>query len=193
MDVVEKERAVMEESGGGVTLCGGEPLMHTDDLCDILDELGKRHIHRTVDTTLFASEEQVRRVAERCELMLVDLKTMDDEKHRRYTGVSNRQILQNIRLISELGQEFWVRIPLIVGVNADDENLTASATFLSALPTPPKVVNLLIYHDIGKGKHIRLGTTYNPEAYPFAAPSEEMQQHALQLLREHGLNVKIGG
>ena len=64
MAVVEKERQVMEESGGGVTLCGGEPLMHTDYLCEVLDELGKRGFHRTVDTTLFASPENVKRVAE---------------------------------------------------------------------------------------------------------------------------------
>ena len=193
MAIVEKERTVMEESGGGVTICGGEPLMHTDYLCELLDELGKRHIHRTVDTTLFASAEQVKRVAERCELLLVDLKLMDKEKHKHYTGVSNERILQNIQLISELGKDFWIRIPLIAGVNADTENLTASAEFLGSLPKKPEMVNILVYHDIGKGKHARLGTTYNPKAYEMEAPSEEMQQQALQLMTAHGLNTKIGG
>lgn len=193
MAIVEKERTVMEESEGGVTICGGEPLMHTDYLCELLDELGKRHIHRTVDTTLFASAEQVKRVAERCELLLVDLKLMDKEKHKHYTGVSNERILQNIQLISELGKDFWIRIPLIAGVNADTENLTASAEFLGSLPKKPEMVNILVYHDIGKGKHTRLGTEYNPEAYEMEAPSEEMQQQALQLMTAHGLNTKIGG
>lgn len=193
MQVVEKERQVMEESGGGVTMCGGEPLMHTDYLCEVLEELGRRGFHRTVDTTLFASAEQVRRVAERCELMLVDLKMMDSEKHRHYTRVRNEQILENIRLISELGHRFWIRIPLIVGVNTDDENLTASAAFLASLPKKPEMVNLLVYHDVGKGKHARLGTEYNPEAYKMDAPSEEVQQHALGIMKEHGLEAKIGG
>ena len=193
MAVVEKERQVMEESGGGVTLCGGEPLMHTDYLCEVLDELGKRGFHRTVDTTLFASPENVKRVAERCELFLVDLKLMDSVKHRRYTGVGNEQILANIQLLSEMGKLFWIRIPLIVGINADDENLAASAAFLASLPTQPEMVNLLIYHDVGIGKHARLGTAYNPDGIPMEAPSEELQQHALSIMHQQGLQAIIGG
>ena len=193
MAVVEKERQVMEESGGGVTLCGGEPLMHTDYLCEVLDELGKRGFHRTVDTTLFASPENVKRVAERCELFLVDLKLMDSEKHRRYTGVGNEQILANIQLLSEMGKLFWIRIPLIVGINADDENLAASAAFLASLPTQPEMVNLLVYHDVGIGKHARLGTSYNPDGISMEAPSEELQQHALSIMQQQGLQAIIGG
>lgn len=193
MAVVEKERLVMEQSGGGVTMCGGEPMMHTDELCEILDELGRRGFHRTVDTTLFASEEQVRKVADRCELLLVDLKLMDSAAHQRYTGVGNEKIVKNIKMLSEMGKRFWIRIPLIVGVNADDKNLTASAEFLASLPTQPEVVNLLVYHDVGIGKHARLGTTYNPEGIKMEAPSEEVQQHALDMMKRKGLNTKIGG
>lgn len=193
MAEVEKERQVMEESGGGVTICGGEPLMHTDYLCEVLNELGKRGFHRTVDTTLFASPEKVKKVAERCELFLVDLKLMDSAKHRFYTQVGNEQILSNIRLLSEIGHPFWIRIPFIAGVNADEENLTASAEFLSTLPTKPQMVNLLVYHDVGIGKHARLGTTYNPDNIKMEAPSEEMQQKALDIMQAHGLNTKIGG
>lgn len=193
MAVVEKERMVMEESGGGVTLCGGEPMMHMDYLCVVLDELGRRGFHRTVDTTLFSSPENVKRVAERCELFLVDLKLMDSGKHQRYTRVGNEQILANIRLLSEMGKKFWIRIPLIVGVNADEENLEASAEFLASLPMQPEVVNLLVYHDVGKGKHARLGTAYNPENVKMEAPSEEVQQHALDIMKRNGLNAIIGG
>lgn len=193
MQVVEKERQVMEESGGGVTMCGGEPLMHAEYLCQVLDELGRRRIHRTVDTTLFAPAETVRKVAERCELLLVDLKLMDCSRHKHFTGVGNEQILKNIRMMSEMGHPFWIRIPLIVGVNADAANLTASAEFLAALPTQPEVVNLLVYHDVGKGKHARLGTTYNPAGIEMEAPSEEVQQQALDIMKEYGLNSKIGG
>ena len=193
MKEVEKERQVMEESGGGVTLCGGEPLLHTDYLCALLDELGKRNLHRTVDTTLFASPDDIRRVAERCELFLVDLKMMDAELHKRYTGVSNERILNGIRLVSQMGHPYWIRIPLIVGVNADEDSLQASADFLSSLPSPPEVVNLLIYHDVGIGKHARLGTTYNAEAIDMRPPTEEEQERALSIMSQHGLNAKIGG
>lgn len=193
MAEVEKERTVMEQSGGGVTMCGGEPLMHAEYLCEVLDELGRRGFHRTVDTTLFASPETVKKVAKRCELFLVDLKLMDSEAHRRYTGVPNEQILSNIRMLSAMGKPFWIRIPLIVGVNADDRNLTASAEFLTTLPTKPEKVNLLIYHDVGIGKHTRLGTKYNPEGIKMEAPSEEVQQHALDIMQQHGLQTIIGG
>jgi len=193
MEIVEKERKVMEDSGGGVTVCGGEPLMHPDYLIEILTELKSRNIHRTVDTTLFASAKTVEKVMPLADLFLVDLKHMDSEKHKRYTGVSNEQILSNIRLISEAGAHFWIRIPLIVGVNADDDNLQASADFIASLPTPPEVVNLLVYHDIGKGKHARMGTEYNPEELEMEAPSEELQQHAIEIFKAKGLNVKIGG
>lgn len=193
MEIVEKERKVMEDSGGGVTICGGEPLMHPDYLIELLTELKSRNIHRTVDTTLFASAKTVERVMSLADLFLVDLKHMNSDKHKYYTGVANEQILSNIRLISESQAHFWIRIPLIVGVNADDENLQASADFLASLPTPPEVVNLLIYHDVGKGKHARMGTTYNPEQYSMEPPSEQLQQHALTIFKAKGLNVKVGG
>ncbi len=193
MDIVEKERQVMEESNGGVTICGGEPFMHTDYLCKLLDELGARNIHRTVDTTLFTSAENTQKVAGKCELFLVDLKHMNSDKHHEYTGVRNEQILSNIQLISEMKHPFWIRIPLISGINTDEENLKASADFLASLPTLPEVVNLLVYHDIGKGKHDRLGTTYNPEDIPMSPPSEGEQQHALEIFISRGLNTKIGG
>lgn len=193
MREVEKERAVMEKSGGGVTLCGGEPLMHADYLCTLLDELGRRHFHRTVDTTLFATPDDVRKVARRCELFLVDIKHMDSEAHRRYTNVGNERILDNLRMVSEMQHDFWVRIPFIKGVNADDYNLRATASFLASLPHKPEVVNLLPYHDVGKGKHARLGTCYNPNNLNLSTPDETEKQHAIDLLRCYGLNAKIGG
>ena len=120
MAEIEKERPIMEDSGGGVTLCGGEPLMHPAFTLEILHELGQRGFHRTVDTTLYASQDTVAKVAAACELFLVDLKLMDSEKHRQYTGVPNEVILQNIRYLAEAGKDFFIRIPLIEGVNADD-------------------------------------------------------------------------
>lgn len=193
MAEVEKERQVMAESGGGVTLCGGEPLMHPDYAVQLLDELGRRRFHRAVDTTLYASPDVIRRVAQRCELFLVDLKHMDSALHRRYTGVANERILDGLRLVASLGTPYWVRIPLIEGINADEANLTASARFLASLPTPPQVVNLLVYHDIGKNKHARLGTTYNPDALSMAAPSDAVQQRSLDILVAHGLAARVGG
>lgn len=202
MAEIEKERAVMEDSGGGVTLCGGEPLMHPEDTLEILRELGRRGFHRTVDTTLYAKPEVVDAVAAECELLLVDLKIMDSEKHRLYTGVGNGLILQNIRFVAEAGYNFVIRIPLIEGINADKDNMEATARFLTELTAnssqftrKPLTVHLLPYHDVGKDKHRRMmpPTPYNPQDYPMAPPSEDTQRQCRQHLEANGFHVIIGG
>lgn len=192
---IEKERDIMEDSGGGVTLCGGEPLMHADDTLAILHELGRRRFHRTVDTTLYATPGIVSAVAEACELFLVDLKLMDSDKHRLYTGIPNELILQNIGLINRLGKRFLIRIPLIEGINADEANIEATARFLSGLTphTPGLTVHLLPYHDVGKDKHRRMWSTYNPLGIPMSTPSEATQQRCSAQFEAHGLRVVIGG
>ena len=199
MGEVEKERDIMQDSGGGVTICGGEPLMHPDGTLAILRELGRRGFHRTVDTTLYAHSDVVKAVARECELLLVDLKLMDTEKHRRYTGVGNELILQNIRLIAEAGHPFQIRIPLIEGINADEQNIEQTARFLNTLPPPygggagGGAINLLPYHDVGKDKHLRMGSRYNPQGYPMSTPTEESLQRCRQQLEAYGRHVVIGG
>ncbi len=193
MAVLERERQVMESSGGGVTLCGGEPMMHPDYLVELLRAIGRLGFHRTVDTTLHAPRESVEKVMDCCELLLVDLKLMDSRLHRLYTGVPNETILENIRLVSQRAHPYWVRIPLIPGVNADEANIAATARFLASLPTPPETVNLLPYHDIGKGKHARMRTTYNPEDIAMRPPTEAEQRQALHILSAQGLCARIGG
>lgn len=193
MAEVEKERGVMTDSGGGVTLSGGEPLMQPSYTLELLEELGRRGFHRAVDTTLFAAPEVVRSVAAACELFLVDLKTMDSATHRRFTGVPNEPILENLRLVASLGKPYWIRIPLITEVNATEENMATTATFLRSLDCQPEEVDLLPYHDIGKGKHERMGTVYNPDGLSLSAPSKEDQARCVQQLEAAGLTVRIGG
>ncbi len=194
MAEVEKERTIMEDSGGGVTLCGGEPLMHPDYTLELLRELGRRGFHRTVDTTLYAANAVVKAVADECELLLVDLKLMDSALHRRYTGVPNELILQNIRWLAEAGRPFFIRIPLIEGVNADEENIERTARFLKDLPRQIDLtVNLLPYHDVGKDKHRRMWSSYNPEGIRMAPPSDETQHRCAAQLEAHGFHVVIGG
>ena len=208
MAEVEKERDVMEDSGGGVTLCGGEPLMQGEACLEVLRELGRRGVHRTVDTTLYASQELVREVAENCELLLVDLKVMDSYKHKLYTGVHNEQIISNIQLINTLYTPYYIRIPLIEGINANEANIEATGQFLDNLNkqlVQSRVgtkcereelllgVNLLPYHDVGRDKHRRLWSVYNPDHIPMAAPSEETLQRCVAQFATHGISATIGG
>ncbi|WP_293672540.1 glycyl-radical enzyme activating protein [uncultured Parabacteroides sp.] len=193
MKEIEKETVFMDRSEGGVTFCGGEPLLHPEPLLELLRRCGEQGIHRAVDTTLFARPEIVREVMDNCELFLVDLKQMDSDKHKHYCGVPNELILSNLRMIAEAGHDFYLRIPLIEGVNADEENITRSARFLASLPWKHRTVNLLLYHDIGKGKHEKLGTIYNPEHCAFATPSDETVERCREIFAGYGIETAIGG
>ncbi len=201
MAEVEKERDVMEDSGGGVTISGGEPLMQSEALMELLTELGRRGFHRTVDTTLHASSSLVEAVAANCELLLVDLKVMDGGKHQLYTGVTNEKIFSNIRLLATLGTPFLIRIPLIEGINADRDNIEATARFLNQLPKPSDArlpnplsgVNLLPYHDMGRDKHRRLWSVYNPSGLSMSTPSEAVLQRCVSQFAEHGITAFVGG
>lgn len=196
MREIRKESVFFGESGGGVTVCGGEPLMHRDDLLQLLDACGAEGFHRCVDTTLFAGQALVEEVAARCELFLVDLKLMDSGKHKEFTGVGNEQILANIEYLAAAGKEFIIRIPLIKGVNAGMENLIASARFLKGLQGKYRNgngrrirVELLPYHDIAKGKHARLGTVYNPAGVQMEEPSPEEVVAAKDIFSAYGLET----
>lgn len=193
MDEIKKEIPVIDRSGGGVTFCGGEPLMHPDLLLELLKRCGELDLHRAVDTTLLARPELVREVMAHTELFLVDLKLMDSEKHRFYCGVPNELILSNLRMVAEAGKDFFIRIPLIEGVNADPDNIRRSARFLASLPWERKVVNLLPYHDIGKNKHEKLGTEYNPRHIPMATPCEAVQQRCIEQFAAEGIQAVVGG
>ena len=194
MAEIEKERAVMEDSGGGVTLCGGEPLMYHTYTLELLKELGRRGFHRTVDTSLYASQEVVAEVAKECELILADLKIMDPDNHRLYTGVPNDLILQNIRYLADGGHPFLIRIPLIEGINADEQNMDATGRFLASLRASV-TVHLLPYHDVGKDKHRRMlpPSVYNPQNYPMSSPTDETLDRCSRQLEAYGLSVIIGG
>lgn len=195
MTEIEKERDVMTDSGGGVTLCGGEPLFQPEATMAILQELGRRGFHRTVDTSLFASPELVRSVEQQCELFLVDLKLMDSARHQQLTGVPNERILSNIRLLCQLSTPYYIRIPLIEGINADETTIEDMARFLDSLPENDLLqgINLLPYHDVGCDKHRRLWSEYNPDHLLMAPPTEEVQQRCVSQFAAHGYRATIGG
>lgn len=187
-----KTSHIMEDSHGGVTICGGDPLFHPQDTLAILKELGRRGFHRTVDTALYASEKTVKDIIRECELLLVDLKMMDSQKHVKYTGVSNEKILRNIQLLQEIGAEFWIRIPLIEGVNADEKNIHATIDFLEGIGWKGHL-HLLPYHDVGKDKHKRMWSAYNPSDFHMSPPSEETLTRCVRQFEKEGFDVIIGG
>lgn len=187
---IKKDTPFYDESGGGVTFSGGEPLLQSAFLLELLQECGRLGVHRAVDTAAFAETELVFRVAEHCDLFLIDLKHMDSEKHRLYTGVPNELIQKNIFELARAGHALQIRIPLIEGVNSDDENMRLSGEFLAGLANPPGV-DLLPYHSIAGSKYTKMGRE-NP-GMEFTTVGRERLDACAENLTRMGLNVRIGG
>ena len=128
-DVVKKDVPFYNQSGGGVTFSGGEPLMQPDFLLECLQLCGREGIHRAVDTSGHAALEIVKPIAKETDLFLYDLKLMDPDKHRYLTGVSNELILSNLKYLAYAGFKITVRFPLLTGLNDTDENLDLMGMF----------------------------------------------------------------
>ena len=188
---IEKERPFFDQSGGGVTFSGGEPLLFPEFLKEILDACGGMQIHRTIDTSGMASTQTILEIAKRTDLFLYDLKLMDSERHKHWTGVGNRRILQNLETLANTGAEIQVRIPLIEGVNCDEENIEATAVFVATLPGLQKPVSLLPYHNLAEGKAAKLGKKY--DAGGMTAPGEEKLARIVEQFASHGLVARLGG
>lgn len=191
IQIIQKERIHIDQSGGGVTFSGGEPLMHPEFLLKMLEACGENNLHRTVDTCGFADLETLLEVAKQTELFLFDLKSMDAVKHKKWTGVSNKLILQNLRVLAETGANINIRIPFIKNVNADYNSIAEMATFIAGLSGKKPMVNILPYHNIAANKYIKLGSKYNE--FNMAEPSEEEQKRAVAIFKKFGLKAEIGG
>lgn len=190
MGVIRKEVRTIDESGGGVTISGGEPMMQSGFLIELLEAIGKEGLHRAVDTTGHTSTQRLLDVAKHTDLFLYDLKSMDPEIHKEFTGVSNDKILENLRILSSSGANINIRIPLIEGVNADEKNIRATAEYLASLDQPV-TVSLLPYHDIARVKHEKLGQTTDQS--DFAEPSNEQVARAIDIFKEFNITASIGG
>ena len=189
MAEIERDVLFFDESGGGVTFSGGEPLLQRAVLGALLRECKANEIHTAVDTCGFATWEAIDGLREWVDLFLYDLKLMDDTKHRAYTGVSNVLILENLRALSRHGNSILLRVPIIPGVNDDVENLQQIGAFAAALPHLVGV-DVLPYHHTAVDKYRRLDMVYGlPELRP---PSNGVMEHVAEALREYGLRVKIG-
>jgi pyruvate formate lyase activating enzyme len=190
MKIIIKDIPFYDESGGGVTFSGGEPLMQPEFLLELLKECGKEQIHRTVDTSGCVDTEVLMSVARETELFLFDLKLMDSEKHREYTSIPNHLILSNLKQLARSGVDITVRIPIIPGINTDDENIDFTGMLLRVLPEI-RNVHILPYHDFQKNKYIRFNTEYH--AGHILPPTKEELAAIKKRLETFELNVDIGG
>ena len=186
----EKDKIFYDQSGGGVTLSGGDPFVQAGFAEALLDGCRARGIRTAVDTAGFANNGVLDRLAPKADLILYDLKSMDDDRHKEFTGVSNAPVLDNLKRLAAGRTEIWVRIPLVAGVNDDDDNIRRTIEFLSSLKTIRRV-GLLPYHSSGLDKAHRIGR--ENEFRKFEAPTEERLAAIAAAFREAGFEVRRGG
>ena len=190
LDEVLQDRVFYDDSGGGVTFSGGEPLMQPRFVRALLEACRAHGLHTAVDTCGFGGLEHLLDWAPLTSLFLYDLKLMDDARHREFCGVSNAPILANLRRLAEVHYRIWLRVPVIPGVNDSEENFSAVAHFAASLRAI-RQVNLLPYHPTGVAKFARLGRDFRLD--PTARPSAERMEHAAALFRSFGLDAQVGG
>ncbi|MGA7476440.1 MAG: glycyl-radical enzyme activating protein [Thermoplasmata archaeon] len=189
MAEVSKDQVFFDESGGGITVSGGEPLMQAGFVESLLAACRARRIPTVLDTCGWVDPSVLLRVRENVDLFFYDLKVMDREKHHHFTGVPNDVILENLRMLAELGSAVVVRVPVIPGVNDDTDNMDALSGFLA--PLGLRQIDLLPYHRLGSDKYRRLHLPYEMEGV--VPPSDEQMETLAARLRRDGFTVRVGG
>jgi len=189
VETLLRDRIFFDESHGGVTFSGGEPLQQAAFVADCLERLQAEGVHTTLDTCGFAKWPDLSDTAAHANLVLYDVKLMDDARHKAVTGVSNQLILDNLRALAAVHSNIRIRIPVIPGVNDDAENLDATASFLQQLPGIHQI-DLLPYHATGEAKFARVGKDY--ALHGTSSPSREHLTALAAHFRARGLTTTIG-
>ncbi|MFC2134228.1 glycyl-radical enzyme activating protein [Bacteroidota bacterium] len=190
MSEVKKDIDYYDQSGGGVTFSGGEPMMQPEFLNALLIECKKLEINTAVDTCGHAAYESFEIIIDKVDTFLYDLKLMDNEEHVKYTGVGNKIILENLNRLASNGKNIKIRIPIIPGITDTEKNLQKMIKFLKVLNTVNDV-SLLKYNKLGEGKEEKLNMVQRLKNVE--SPSDERMEELKLLFVENGFNCKIGG
>jgi len=186
---VEKDVIFYDQSGGGVTFSGGEPLMQAEFLFALLDACRQQDIHATVDTSGYAPADIFKRALAKADRVLFDLKLVDDAAHKKFTGVSNDLILSNFRA-AQASDKVQVRFPVIPGITDNPENIERLAK-LAAVSGKIKRFDLLPYHRTAAAKYQRLGLVDRMNG--MAAPTTEQMDMLQDRIARYGFTVRVGG
>jgi pyruvate formate lyase activating enzyme len=158
-DIVKRDKMFYEASGGGVTVSGGEALLQPQLVVGLFEKCRQDGIHTCVETSGYAAESAFQQVLPLTDYVLFDLKLMNPDKHQQYTGKPNNLILSNAKLVAESGVVTLYRMPLVPGINDDEQNIKDTANFLKGLANNARI-EVMPYHRLGKGKYESLGKKY---------------------------------
>lgn len=190
MKVIKKDIPFYDQTGGGVTFSGGEPLLQPQFLLKLLKACGNLKLHRAVDTCAHAKTDLLAQIADHTDLFLIDIKHMDSQIHQNFTGVPNGLILKNIQFFARVNKQIRFRIPLIDGVNSDPGNIEKTGRFI-ADTSPKSQVDLLPYHEMAAAKYHKLKMTTS--SLSLKKPTQKTLERCLGQLAGFDLNVTIGG
>lgn len=190
MNEILKDQPFYEESGGGVTFSGGEPLVQAGFLFELLQMCWLYGIHTAVDTCGFCSEKEIIRLAQTADLILYDLKCMDSDKHKKWTGVSNKIIIKNLQILNRNHKNIWIRIPVVPGFNNTTDDQKQIALFIKEFENV-RQCHLLPYHNTGIQKERQLGK--DNELAVIGSLLEHDLKPLIKPFADFGLNIRIGG
>lgn len=191
LKLIEKETVFFDQSEGGVTFSGGEPLLQPKFLFELLDACGRKEIHRAVDTAGNVKTDLILEAAKRTDLFLYDFKVFDTNIHKIWTGVDNDKIKANLIALADTGADINIRIPLITGVNDGELNIEQTARFVAALSGEKKKVNILPYHNIAQQKYKKLGKEFNSDN--LTEPAKDRVSSIIEQFESFGLEAIVGG
>jgi pyruvate formate lyase activating enzyme len=189
MREIDKDAIFYDESGGGVTFSGGEPLMQADALAELLALCKENGYHTAVDTSGHAEPAVVKKLMTLADLWLFDLKLIDDTKHLEYTGVSNELALKILEMLARAGKEIIIRFALIPGITDEESNLRHIMNLMKKLGLTK--IDVLPYHAIAREKYVRMGRVYLLEG--MKEPGKEKVDEIIKFFKENGFSTQAGG
>ncbi|MBS3769981.1 MAG: glycyl-radical enzyme activating protein [Bacteroidales bacterium] len=189
LKTIEGDRIFYEDSGGGVTFSGGEPLMQPDFLNEVTAKCKEADIHTALDTSGFSDQGTLIEVLPNIDLILFDLKLIDNELHKKYTGVPSHLILENLEFLNDTGRNMYIRFPIIPGITNTSTNLEQIKSYLTKL-NKVRRIDILPYYDISKGKYKRFNKENKMGEQKLQDGEPERIQEEFESL---GFEVKIGG
>ena len=187
--IVMKDENFYRNSGGGVTLSGGEVLVNSAFAIKLFEKLKDEYVNTAIETTGYGSYRELKKLAKLTDTILFDIKHMDSGKHKKYTAVSNEIILENLTKLSKWHKKIIMRFPFIKGVNDDEKNIHETAKFLKKLNLLE--INILPYHTMGLEKYRKLRMPYPMKT--LEKHTQEELDNALQIMKSYGLKAKLNG
>jgi pyruvate formate lyase activating enzyme len=196
MESVLADKEFYEASGGGITISGGEVMMQWKFALELLKASRENGIHTCIETTLHCDTEHLKQMLPYTDMIITDIKHMDPKKHKEFTGVDNKKILENLQYLSGVDMPLVIRIPVLPGRNNSEENIRKTAKFIKKhLSNRIKQIQLLPYRKLGTEKYDSLRLAY-PMGDDYAQPKREVWEknllHLAEIISEYGLPAVVG-